>query len=90
MGKQLHFHRLAHLLPRQFQPLLFVLLNLAARRPHQVENFRPAVRIPCNTSSVGIPRSITQTRRARPYCAQFCSRNPRSVVRSEVLPASTS
>jgi L-alanine-DL-glutamate epimerase-like enolase superfamily enzyme len=30
------------------------------------------------------------TRRARPYCASILARNPRSVVRSEVLPSITS
>ena len=42
------------------------------------------------TSSVGIPRSISHTRRARPYCRSIRARKSRSVVLSDVLPDSTS
>jgi len=38
LSKQLHLHRLAHLLPRQIQPLLLILADLAAWGSHQVED----------------------------------------------------
>jgi hypothetical protein len=41
-------------------------------------------------SSVGTPRSISQTRRALPYCRSIRSRKPRNVVLSAVLPGRTS
>ncbi len=41
-------------------------------------------------SSVGMPRSISHTRRALPWRASTLSRNARSVEQSAVLPAITS
>jgi hypothetical protein len=41
-------------------------------------------------ASVGTPRSISQIRRALPYCRSMRSRKPRSAVSSLVLPGSTS
>jgi hypothetical protein len=43
-----------------------------------------------STASVGMPRSISQIRRALPYCCSIRARKSRSVVLSAVLPASTS
>ena len=37
--KQFHLHRLAHLLPGQIQPLLFVLPDLAFRSSDRIEDF---------------------------------------------------
>src|ERR1035437_9528822 len=34
---QLHTHRVAHLLPRQIEPLLFMLVDLALGRTYQIE-----------------------------------------------------
>src|SRR4051812_21786886 len=47
-------------------------------------------RISASTSSVGMPRSITQTRRALPYCDSILLRKARKVLLSAVLPGSTS
>src|SRR5271156_4489022 len=44
-------------------------------------------RISARTSSVGMPRSITQVRLALPYCASILARKARSVVLSEVCSA---
>ena len=49
-----------------------------------------AARISASTASVGTPRSISQIRRALPYCASMRARKPLSVVLSAVLPGSTS
>jgi hypothetical protein len=55
-----------------------------------VANYVSACRMISSTASVGIPRSITQMRRALPYWCSMRSRKSRSVVLSAVLPAMTS
>ncbi len=41
LREQFHLYRLAHLPPRQFRPLRFVLPDLAPWRPHQVKHLPP-------------------------------------------------
>ena len=41
LRKQLHFHRFANLMPGQFQPSFFILLDLRPRRAHQIKRLLP-------------------------------------------------
>ena len=81
----------AGLLPRLVQELLFQTREAPFRRSHSdtaPADRWPAFRPACG--SVGMPRSITQTRRAnaRRIASQSCRGTSSSVLQSLVLPAS--
>jgi len=74
-----------------------VVLRLAgdpARREasdaHWQETGGSACRISASTSSVGMPRSITQMRSALPYWASILRKKARNVALSAVFPGNTS
>ena len=77
------------LLPRFVDQMLLQTRQAAFRRAYQVKDRRVG-RAHLGQHLLGTPRSISQTRRALPYCRSMRSRNPRKVVLSEVLPGSTS